>query len=159
MAFSESTVLPFSVEEVVNALSSEEFNRAVTEELGGSLTSFSKDGDTVSMGRTVPTGKLPDLAKKFVKGEVSMSQEETWAAADQDGARASQLTVKVPAAKVAAEVVEKVSPHAEGCELAVSGEVSSSIPMLGSKIASTAEPMVGRVLNRQARELKQYLSN
>ena len=41
----------------------------------------------------------------------------------------------------------------------LSGEVKSSIPFLGAKIASAAEPMIGKALNLQATLAQAWLES
>ncbi|MGO1182788.1 MAG: DUF2505 domain-containing protein [Micrococcaceae bacterium] len=164
MAFTESTELPFPVDEVFAVLTDEAFNRSVSESLGGELTEFSAqasggEATTVSMTRTVPAAKLPEMAKRFVKGQISVHQEDRWSAPSAEGARTAAMTVTVPAGKVTAEVTQVLEPTATGTRITVSGSVSCGIPFAGAKIAQFAEPQVGRVVNRQAREVKKWIES
>ncbi|WFP17444.1 DUF2505 domain-containing protein [Citricoccus muralis] len=165
MAFTESTELPFPVEEVFAVLTDEAFNRSVSESLGGELTEFSAtpqggDGATlVSMTRTVPAAKLPEMAKRFVKGQISVQQQDQWSTASAEGARTASMTVTVPAGKVTADVTQVLEPTEKGTRITVSGSVTCGIPFAGAKIAQFAEPQVGRVVNRQAREVKAWIQS
>lgn len=169
MAFSESTDLPYPVDQVFSVLIDHDFNRSVAESLGGELADYSctpeaasvKDGApvTVTMTRTVPTKKLPEMVTKFIKGQLAVQQQDHWSSAGENGARTANLDVKVPAGKVTAEVTQTLEPTDAGTRVTVSGSVKCGIPLVGSKVAQTAEPQVGRVVNRQAREVKKWIES
>ena len=70
MAFKESTTIAHPPADVFTALASEEFNRKVTEGLGGQLVAFERQGEptgpvSVTMVRSVPVHRLPESVQKF----------------------------------------------------------------------------------------------
>ena len=99
MAVQESTVINASVEQVIEAFSSEDFARFVCSEVGVEFGSFSVSGDTsaeftATTERTVPAERVPDIARKFVGSGVSMTQVDTVSAPAADGARTVSTEVK-----------------------------------------------------------------
>ena len=137
MAVQESTVINASVEQVVEALSSEDFARFVCSEVGVEFGSFSVSGDTsaeftATTERTIPANRVPDIARKFVGNGV--------------GARTVTTEVKVNGIPVSASATQHLIPEGDKTRLDVNGQVSCSIPLVGKKIAAAAEPQVGRVL-------------
>ncbi len=166
MAFSESITIAHPPAEVFPVLVDEAFNRQVTEGLGGTLVAFERQGDpagavTVTVVRSVPVDRLPEavqkFAGKFLGEKLSLEQSESWSEPGPDGSRTGQLVLSVPAAKTSARVEQLLLPTDAGSEVRVTGAVECRIPLVGSKIAQTAEPRVGKVLGRQAREVAAWL--
>lgn len=166
MAFKESTTIAHPPADVFTALVDEAFNRKVTEGLGGTLIAFERQGEltgpvSVTMVRSVPVNRLPEtvqkFAGKFLGDKLSLEQHETWSAPGADGSRTGQLVVTVAAAKTTATAEQLLLPIDAGSEVRVTGAVDCRIPLVGTKLAQAAEPRVGKVLGRQAREVAAWL--
>jgi hypothetical protein len=162
MALNASTTLPFDAATVLGVFTDEGFVRHMSEYVGGTLESLTIDGDTASAFtltavRTMPTNKLPDMARKFVGETLSVTQIEHWSAPEADGSRTADLTMTVANVPLNVTAVQRLV--AQGAETVVDlqGSVSSSIPFLGGKIAGAAEPMIGKALNVQATEARKWL--
>ena len=156
MAVQESTVINASVEQVIEAFSSEDFARFVCSEVGVEFGSFSVSGDTsaeftATTERTVPAERVPDIARKFVGNGVAMTQMDTVSAP-------AATEVKVNGVPVSAQATQKLTPEGEQTRLDVNGEVSCSIPLVGKKIAAAAEPQVGRVLKVLGSSAEKWLA-
>lgn len=163
MAFSAQRTVHHTPAETAEALASEEFHRSVIESLGGTLVSFSREGDaegpmTVTTVRSAPARQLPEAAQKFIGDHVQVEQVERWEAPEADGSRSGTTTITVAKAKATAEASMHLRAAGAGTEYAVQGSLSCRIPLVGSKLAAKAEPMVGKVVERQAREIDGWLS-
>ncbi|HRO30465.1 DUF2505 domain-containing protein [Citricoccus sp.] len=166
MAFKESTTIAHPPADVFTALASEEFNRKVTEGLGGQLVAFERQGEptgpvSVTMLRSVPVHRLPEtvqkFAGKFLGDKLSVEQQENWSAPAADGSRTGQLLLSVTAVKVTATAEQRLVPNETGTDVQVDGYVECRIPLVGGKLAEAAEPRVGKVLARQSREVTDWL--
>lgn len=162
MALSASTNLPADPQRVTEVFTDREFVRHVSEKVGGTLESLTVDGDIagafkVVAVRSVPATRLPDLAKKFVGQKLTVTQTEQWQAPAADGSRHADVSLKVSGAPVDATAVQRLIAVPEGTRVELEGNVTSSIPFLGGKIAAAAEPMVGKALNVQAQEARTWL--
>ncbi|MBB5748109.1 DUF2505 domain-containing protein [Micrococcus sp. TA1] len=166
MAFKESTTIAHPPADVFTALASEEFNRKVTEGLGGQLVAFERQGEptgpvSVTMLRSVPVHRLPEtvqkFAGKFLGDKLSVEQQENWSAPAADGSRTGQLLLSVTAVKVTATAEQRLVPTETGTDVQVDGYVECRIPLVGGKLAEAAEPRVGKVLARQSREVTDWL--
>ncbi|MGD6978338.1 MULTISPECIES: DUF2505 domain-containing protein [Citricoccus] len=166
MAFKESTTITHPPADVFEALVGEEFNRTVTEGLGGELSAFERQGElsgpvSVTMLRTVPVHRLPEtvqkFAGKFLGDKLSVEQQENWSAPAADGSRTGQLLLSVTAVKVTATAEQRLVPTETGTDVQVDGYVECRIPLVGGKLAEAAEPRVGKVLARQSREVTDWL--
>ncbi|NUP74203.1 MAG: DUF2505 domain-containing protein [Sinomonas sp.] len=163
MALEATTTLNYSVDKVAAVFADEAFQRHVSELVGGKLESFSVDGDvagafTANIVRQVPTGRLPEIAKKFVGEYLNVTQVEAWTAPAADGSRQADITVKVAGAPVDVAAVQRLAAEGAGTRIELSGKVSSSVPLLGGKIAEAAEPMVGKALNLEATQAAAWLA-
>ena len=96
--------------------------------------------------RTIPSDRVPDIARKFVSNGVNMTQVDRVSAPAADGSRTVDTEVKVNGMPVNAKASQALVSQGEQTRVDVNGEVSCSIPLVGKKIAASAEPQVGRVL-------------
>ncbi|MEU4181945.1 DUF2505 domain-containing protein [Micrococcus luteus] len=162
MAFSAQQTIPHPPASVTDALFSEDFHRSVAESFGGSLESFTRTGEgdgevTLTIIRQGPTDRLPEMARKLVGGNARIEQVERWSAAATDGSRTGTTTITVPAAKATAQGSLRLAAVPAGTEYAVTGDLQVKIPLVGSKVAQKAEPLVGKVVARAGREVSAWI--
>lgn len=163
MAFHETTTIDHPVAQVCGTLLDEHFHRRITEQMGGEIAAFEKQGTddgpvTLTLVRTVPGDRLPDIARKFVGDRLRVEQVEVWSAPAEDGSRTAQITLTVPTAKVSSEVQQTLEAQGEGTQITVEGSVNCRIPLVGGKLAQAAEPQVSKVLGKQAQGLSAWLN-
>ena len=164
MALSATTTLPHSVDNVAAVLVNEDFQRHVSQLVGGSLESFTVDGDvagafSATSVRTLPTTRLPEIARKFVGEQLKVTQVENWDAPAADGSRQSSISLKIAGAPVDVTAVQRLVAADGGTRVELEGAVKSSVPVLGGKIADAAEPMVAKALNLQAKQAQAWLES
>ncbi|MEC5200190.1 hypothetical protein RCH21_002433 [Arthrobacter sp. PL16] len=164
MALNASTTLPYDPATVLGVFTDEGFVRHMSEHVGGTLESLTVDGDTggaftLTAVRTMPTGRLPDMARKFVGETLSVTQTEQWSAPTADGSREATLQMTVAGVPLTVAAVQRLIAQGTDTVVDLQGNVSSSIPFLGSKIAGAAEPMIGKALNVQAAEARTWLES
>lgn len=158
MALNASTDLSYSPDEVLATLTDRGFAEHITAIVGGTLKEFTLTGDTAGAFelrtvRAVPTDRAPEMARKFVGATVDVTQKENWSAPAADGSRSAQVAITVAGIPVNVAATERVEAATSGSRLTLDGQVSSSIPFLGGKIASAAEPFIGKALKLQADQL------
>ena len=68
------------------------------------------------------------------------------------------MQITVGGVPVTVSGTEQLTGQGEVSELAVDAKVSSSIPFIGGKLASAAEPYIGKALNLQAAQVNAWLS-
>lgn len=164
MPLSASTTLPHSVDRVTAVFANEEFLRHTSEYVGGTLESFAVDGDiagafVTTIVRTIPTTRMPEMARKFVGESLKVTQVETWAAPAADGSRQSSISMKVAGAPLDVNAVQRLVSEDGSTRIELEGTVTSSVPFLGGKIAEAAEPMVGKALNIQSQQAQAWLES
>ncbi len=164
MALNATTTVPHSVDRVAAVFIDEDFLRHTSELVGGSLESFVIDGDpagafSTTTVRTIPTTRMPDIARKFVGDSLTVTQLEKWESPAADGSRHSSISLKVAGAPLDVSAAQRLVADGAGTRIELSGNVTSSVPFLGGKIAEAAEPMVGKALNIQANQAQAWLEN
>ena len=164
MALNASTILPYDVVTVTDTFADEGFLRSISEHVGGSLVSATVEGSTagafvLTAVRTMPTDRLPDIAKKFVGATLTVTQKEEWAAPAADGSREANVELSVGGVPLKVNAVQRLVTVAEGTRVDVDGKVGSSIPFLGDKIAKAAEPMIGKALTIQAGQAGKWIES
>lgn len=162
MAISENVVVNAPLERVVTAFASEDFARFVSERLGVTLEAFSVSGDTASAytatsTRGVPAERVPDMAKKFVSKGLSLVQTDSVSAPAADGARTVTSEIKAGGVPISATATQRLTAEGENTKVVVTGEVNSSIPFVGGKIAKAAEPFASKALAKVARSLEEWI--
>lgn len=163
MALNASTHMPHSTQQVIDTLTDRGFAEHLSTLAKGQLSDFSVTGDvtgafTLVAVRSLPTDRVPDMAKKFVGSAVEVTQTEKWSAPDAAGNRTANVEITVGGVPVSVSGTETLSSTAEGCTFAVDAKVSSSIPFIGPKIASAAEPYLGKALKLQADQVNAWRS-
>ncbi|GAA3068484.1 MULTISPECIES: DUF2505 domain-containing protein [Actinomycetes] len=164
MALEAETVISHSVDKIVTAYASRDFHQHLADTVGSTLESFEVSGDTdgafqVTSQQSMSVDRLPDIAKKVMKGQVTVTVTERWSTPDADGSRRSDMDVKIHSAPVSAEASQVL--HARGPEETLStvrGEVSTSIPLIGKKLKAAAEPYMKKFVAVQSREVAQWIS-
>lgn len=164
MALSASTTLPHSVDRVAAVFANEDFQRHTSELVGGTLESFKVDGDvagafSTTSVRTLPTTRLPEIARKFVGESLTVTQIEAWEAPAGDGSRQSSISLKIAGAPLDVSAVQRLIADGNSTRVELEGSVTSSVPFLGGKIADAAEPMVGKALNIQSQQAQAWLES
>ncbi|MBD8043062.1 DUF2505 domain-containing protein [Arthrobacter sp. Sa2BUA2] len=164
MALTASTTLPYDVATLTKTFTDEDFVRSISEHVGGSLVSLVVDGDiagpfTLTAVRTLPTDRLPDMAKKLVGASLTVTQKESWEAPAADGSRTAIIDLSIGGVPLKVNAVQRLVVVPEGTRTDVEGSVSSSIPFLGDKIAKAAEPMIGKALTIQATQAGKWIEN
>lgn len=164
MALNASTTLPYSPSTITGVFTDEAFLKHTSEHVGGELQSLEVDGATdgpfrLTVVRTLPTERLPDIAKKFVGTTLTVTQKENWSAPAEDGSRQATVELSVGGVPINVNAVQKLVADGESTRVEVDGKVTSSIPFLGGKIADAAEPMIGKALNIQAAEAEKWLES
>jgi hypothetical protein len=165
VAIEAEKVIPHSVENIVEAYATEAFHTHLAAQVGSELKSFevtrSDDGGVViSSVQAMGADKLPDLARKVVKGTVTVNITDTWGAPDAGGSRRSDTVVNV--ANVPVKGVASQNLHARSSTetlATVRGDVDIKIPLLGKKLKAQAEPHMAKFVELQAKEVSKFIES
>ncbi|WP_288026683.1 DUF2505 domain-containing protein [Arthrobacter sp.] len=163
MALTAATTLSATAQRVTDVFADEEFVKHVSFTVGGELKSFEINGPTTGAFttktvRTLPTTRMPEIARKVVGATLTVTQLEEWGAPAADGSRSNNIKLTVAGAPLDVTAVQKLTASGDSTRVELSGEVKSAIPFLGAKIASAAEPVIGKALNLQATLAQEWLT-
>ncbi|WP_411732500.1 DUF2505 domain-containing protein [Paeniglutamicibacter sp.] len=162
MALNATTDLTHAPDAVIATLADRDFAEHLTGLVGGELKSFEVSGDTaaaftLTTVRALPTDRAPEIARKFVGQSVEVTQIESWSAPAADGSREATLKVTVGSLPVSVSGTESLRATEAGSALGVEATVSSSIPFVGGKIASAAEPFISKALSLQGAKVSSWI--
>lgn len=164
MALAASTTLSATAQSVTDVFANEDFIKHVSETVGGELKSFTISGSTAGAFttktvRTLPTTRMPDIAKKVLGSTLTVTQDESWSAPAADGSRTNAIKLSISGAPVDVTAEQKLVASGDSTVVELTGQVKSGVPFLGAKIASAAEPVIGRALNLQATLAQEWLNS
>ena len=95
---------------------------------------------TVTTRRTMPTDTLPDAARSFVGDTLEIRQVEAWEAPSPDGSRSGSLVVEVVGAPLRLTGLLALRPEGDQTVQSVTGDLTSSVPLLGKRLEKAAHP-------------------
>lgn len=165
MALETELVIPHSAQDIIEAYADRDFNEHLSKKVGAKLLSFEVNGPLdgafeVVTEQSMSADKLPDIAKKVIKGEVSVHVTHSWGAPDASGSRRADTQVKISSAPVSATSAQNLHARGEQETLStVRGEVNVNIPLIGKKIQTAAEPYMRKFVDLQAREVSAWISS
>ncbi|WP_150460311.1 DUF2505 domain-containing protein [Nesterenkonia ebinurensis] len=165
MAIEAEKVIPHSVEKIVEAYASEAFHEHLAGKVGSTLKSFevqkaAEGGFVISSVQQMPADKLPALAQKVFKGNVTVSITDTWSAPDAAGSRRSDTEVAISGAPVKSVAAQNLHARGEAETLStVRGDVEVKVPLIGKKLKAQAEPYIAKFVELQAKEVSKFIKN
>lgn len=165
MAIEAEKVIPHPVENIVEAYTNEAFHHHLASKVGSELKSFEvtrpDDGSVVITSvQAMGAEKLPELARKVVKGTVTVNITDTWGAPDATGSRRSDTVVNVANAPVKATASQNLHARSASETLAtVRGDVDVKVPLIGKKLKAQAEPYMARFIELQAKEVSTFIDS
>lgn len=118
---------------------------------GITILEHSTSGTTVAVRsrRTVPMD-VPGFAKRFLSPTNSVEQHDRWGAPAKDGTRTGTWEVNARGVPVSAGGTLRLMPDKNGTTVVeITGEVKSSVPLVGGKLASFVGVDVQRTLHAE----------
>lgn len=162
MALSSTTSINAPITDIIAAAASRDVAKALAAKAKGTLIDHSVTGEadspTVAMTVGVPAEQLPAAVKKFIKNGLNVTITENWSHTSGADAAQAELTARVSGVPVAFAGIEKLTAENGSTTMGITGEVTSSIPFLGPKIAQQAEPLVGKILTIRANAISAHIS-
>ncbi|WP_405056251.1 DUF2505 domain-containing protein [Kribbella sp. NBC_01505] len=96
-------------------------------------------GDTiVKVTREMPSDDVPDIARKFVGGTLTVVQTETWHPAAADGSRKAEVAGEITNTPVSLKGTADITPGGAQTTQGITLDVKVAVPLIGKKI----EPFV-----------------
>lgn len=92
----------------------------------------------VKVTREMASDDVPDIARKFVGGTLTVVQTETWHAAAADGSRAADVAGEITNTPVSLKGTASITPGGAQSTQGIVLDVKVAVPLIGKKI----EPFV-----------------
>lgn len=111
--------------------------------------------------RDLPSQDLPDFAKRFVGGALSIREVYDFAPAEQDGSRDGTLEVTVDGAPIGMRGTVRVAPDgssASSTVVTIEGDLKVRVPLVGNKVEQAAAPWVTKGMQTEARTGQAWLA-
>lgn len=163
MSLEAEKVIPHSADAIVAAYTSRDFHEHLAAKVGSELKDFEVSGTAetgfeVISKQAMSADKLPEIAKKVIKGTVNVTVTDKWSAPDASGSRRSDTTVDIAGAPVKAVASQTLHARSAAETLAtVRGDVDVKIPIIGGKIKKAAEPYMRKFVELQATEVAKWI--
>lgn len=130
---------PAGPDQVYAMMTDLDYLRALSQESGDIEMTIEEhgpaaDGFRVVNKRTV-AAEVPGFAKKFVKPTNTLTQTSVWPDAAPDGSRVGTWKVDTKGVPIAMSGTMTLTPAPSGTVAIIEGEVTSSIPLVGGKLA------------------------
>lgn len=164
MAVTAEQTVNAPVDKVIATFLDEDFNRHVAERGGAAFLSQDVDGDTsgaftVTTVRSMGADKLPDMAKKFIKDGLTITQVDSWSAPEADGSRSIGTEITVGGMPAHGQGQQRLAAQGEQTQVSVDVTLTVKLPLVGGKLSGMAEPYVGKALSLQAREADAWIAS
>lgn len=145
---------PATTDQVAQMLADSRFVEGKCVAMGATKQTVLVEGDasgafTVTSSRTLPTDDFPDVARKFVGSSVTIRQVDAWQPAAADGSRQGTITVEIVGAPLRMTGDQWLRPDGAGTVQVFDGELKASIPLVGGKLESAAEPAIRMAIRKE----------
>lgn len=116
-------------------------------------------GIAVRTERVHPTDSVPDFVKSLVGASLRVTEVDEWGPAGPDGARDGTATVQIEGAPVRFVATLRLRPDGAASVQSVDGDLTASVPLLGSRVARAAEPAVRAAIRAQQHTADAWLAD
>ena len=119
---------------------------------GGSSGAF-----TVRTELALPTDRVPDIVRPFVGSSVTVREQQSWSAPEEDGSRRGELALEVAGTPASMKATLTLSPAGEtSSTVEIAGDLVAKVPLLGARMEKAAVPYVAQVLRAEERAATTY---
>ncbi|APX32424.1 hypothetical protein BH708_06465 [Brachybacterium sp. P6-10-X1] len=162
MKLRETLTLPLSARTAATMYADQEYTAIRRETLKATSASSQVDGDpvgafTVRTELTMPTDKVPDIARRFVGSTITIRETQTWSAPEPDGSRSGTMELEVAGTPAGLKGSLRLAPTGElTCSVDIDGDLVAKVPLLGPRLEKAAVPYVSTVLRAEEKSARTY---
>lgn len=162
MRVHETLDLPLSAADAAAMYADPSYAEIRKNALGASSVTSTVDGDpsgafTVRTELSLPTDRVPEVARRFVGSSLTVREEQSWDAPAADGARSGRNRLDVvgmPAGMVASI---RLTPAGEAAStLEIDGDLTAKVPLIGGRLEKAAAPYISQVLRVEQKAAATY---
>lgn len=162
MKLTETLNLPLPAQDVAAMYADPRYAQIRREVLGADEATSSVQGDvagsfSVSTDLSMPTDKVPDIARPFVGSSITVREVQEWSAPQADGSRTGTTHLVVVGTPASLTASVRMSPAPDGTtDVVIDGDLVAKIPVLGKRLEKAALPYVSRVLQAERKAARTY---
>lgn len=162
MKLSETLTIPASTAAAAAMYADPSYAEVRRATLGASSASSTAEGEVsgpfvVRTELAMTTERVPDVARRFVGGTVTVREEQSWSAPAADGSRTGTMNLVVAGTPATFTADLSLSPQGEdSSRVQIDGDLTVKVPLLGGKLEKTAVPYVSKVLRAEERAARRY---
>lgn len=149
-----------TVEEAYAALTDENlWNQRMAEAADRATVTYEKNPDggfSVTMAEGVGAQVLPGVVKKVIRGDLTITRKDTWGPLEGDHASG---TLEGGSTGLPAKVhgTFSLDPSGPGARLRLTGTAEVKMPLAGGKIEGMIVEMIGRLVQSESAQAREYL--
>lgn len=162
MRVHETLTLPLPVDEAAAMYADPDYAEIRREALGATSVSSSVDGDpagtfTVRTELSMPTDRVPEVARRFVGSSLTVHEEQSWSGPAEDGSRTGRNRLQVAGMPAGVDAAVTLAPAGDGSStLDIDGELTAKVPLIGGRLEKAALPYISSVLKVEQKAAKRY---
>ncbi|EKA60346.1 MULTISPECIES: DUF2505 domain-containing protein [Janibacter] len=162
MKITRSATLPAGVDEAFAVIRTEDYQlakvRAQVPDATATVADAPGGGANVHCERRLPTAGMPGPVVSMVGDTLTVSEQQHWRPAADDGSRTADLEISVAGVPVSLVGTITLAPEAGASRLSVAADLTCSIPLLGRKIEAASKPAIEQSIDDEIAELTTRLS-
>lgn len=165
MKLRETLNLPLSARAAAEMYADPEYTEIRRRTLGAAQAESTLEGDpagsfTVRTELSMPTDRVPDMVRPFVGSSVTIREEQSWSAPEQDGSRRGTMHLDVVGTPAGLTATLRLTPTVESTStVEIDGDLVAKVPLLGPRLEKAAIPYVSTVLRAEERSASTYLES
>lgn len=162
MKITRKATLPAGVEEAFAVISTQEYQQSKVEAQAPSATALVTEQAAGSVAvhseRNLPTTGMPGPVVSMVGDTLTISEQQNWRPALDDGSRHADLELTVGGVPLRLVGTIILSPTANGSQISVDADLSCSIPLFGKKVEEAAKPAIEESIDQEVDQLTARLT-
>lgn len=162
MKLRETLNLPLSAPAAAEMYADPEYTEIRRRTLGAAKAGSTLEGSpagafTVRTELSMPTDRVPDMVRPFVGSSVTIHEEQSWSAPEQDGSRRGTMHLDVVGTPAGLTATLRLTPAGESTStVEIDGDLVAKVPLLGPRLEKAAIPYVSTVLRAEERSASTY---
>jgi len=162
MRLRETLNLPLSARDAPAMYAEGDYTAIRRDVLGASSAESTVEGApsgafTVRTELALPTDRVPDVVRPFVGSSVTVREEQSWSAPQDDDSRRGTLALEVAGTPASLRATLTLSPAGETSSIVeIDGDLVAKVPLLGARMEKAAVPYVSNVLRAEEQAAATY---
>lgn len=107
---------------------------------------------------TMPTDRVPDVARPFVGSSITVRETQRWQAPGSDGSRIGTMLLEVVGTPARVTGDMRLGPAGpDASRIDINGQLVANVPLVGRRLERAAMPYVSTVMRMEETAAQRYL--